>query len=660
MNSGLNRKTTLWLIATLLLAMSPQAVGMPLPVLVIVLLPLLWRIGAELQEWQPLPALVRHSATVAALAALFLSYGDLSGRRAAVSLLTVMLSLKLVECYRIRDARLIISFSLFLCATQFLFAQGVLMPLYAAVTVIMALVTLTRLQRAEAWQHDVKPATVKASVLSELSFSLRLLALAVPIGLAFFVLFPRLATPLWGIPDSTLDSKSGLSDSMSPGSIQTLFMDDSPAFRVQFSGSVPPLQELYWRGPVFWRYDGSTWKGDFYGRNIEAAPVPVSGERAWDYSVQLEPNERNWLFALDYPASIPSDARLTMDFQLIRERPVIQLIQYGIVSNPGFTDTPKLSAPLRFRALDLPENRNPRAWRLVQKWRRETPGDADFVQRVLDHFNQEPFHYSLEAPLLGADAVDEFLFDTRTGFCEHYASTFAVMMRMAGIPARVVTGYQGGWYSELGNYLLVRQSDAHAWTEVWLNDGGWTRVDPTSAVSPLRVQRGSFGALNAPRHLLDYSWLRSLKNSSDVVQQRWNDWVIEYGAGRQARLFDSFGLERTTPAVLVSVLFLVIAVFSAIVFPIVMRIKGPGYKDPVQQAWQKFLHRLAKAGFRGQPSDGAIELGVAAARELPADARAIHRIANLYTRSRYAPAPPPYSELKHAIRDFRPNKKIRG
>jgi transglutaminase-like putative cysteine protease len=633
---------------------------MPLPVLAVVLAPLLWRIGSELREWRPLPALIRHSATVVALAALFLSYGDLSGRRAAVSLLTVMLSLKLVECYRIRDARLVICFSLFLCATQFLFAQGVLMPLYAAATVIMALVTLTRLQRAEAWRHEDKPPKVKVSVFSELAFSLRLLALAVPIGLAFFILFPRLATPLWGIPDSTLDSKSGLSDSMSPGSIQTLFMDDSPAFRVQFSGPVPPIQELYWRGPVFWRYDGRTWKGDFYGRNIEAAPVPGPGERAWDYSVQLEPNERNWLFALDYPVSIPSDSRLTMDFQLIRERPVIQLIQYGIVSNPDFTDMPKLAAPLRFRALDLPENRNPRAWRLVQQWRLETPGDADFVQRVLDHFNQEPFNYSLEAPLLGADAVDEFLFDTRTGFCEHYASTFAVMMRMAGIPARVVTGYQGGWYSDLGNYLLVRQSDAHAWTEVWLDESGWTRVDPTSAVSPLRVQRGSFDALNSPRHLLDYYWLRSLRNSADVIQQRWNDWVIEYGAGRQAQLFASFGLEHMTPARLVGALFVVISVFSAIVFPIVLRIKGPGDKDPVQQVWQKFLRRLDKAGFRGQPSDGAIELGAAAALALPANAQAIQRIANLYTLSRYAPAPPPFSELKQAIRDFRPNKKNRG
>jgi len=229
-------------------------------------------------------------------------------------------------------------------------------------------------------------------------------------------------------------------------------------------------------------------------------------------------------------------------------------------------------------------------------------------------------------------------------------------MRMSGIPARIVTGYQGGWFSELGNYVLVRQSDAHAWTEVWLDQSGWTRVDPTAAVSPLRVQQGSLGALGAPRHLLDYSWLRGLRNSADVVQQRWNDWVIEYGAGRQARLFAPLGLDHMSPVMLVSVLFLAIAVFSVIIFPIVLRIKGPGHKDPVQQAWRKFLKRLEKAGVTALPSDGAIELAEAAAHALPAHSDAIHRIAHLYTHSRYAPVPPPFADLKQAILDFRPAK----
>ena len=230
------------------------------------------------------------------------------------------------------------------------------------------------------------------------------------------------------------------------------------------------------------------------------------------------------------------------------------------------------------------------------------------------------------------------------------------MMRMAGIPARIVTGYQGGWYSDLGDYLLVRQSDAHAWTEIWLPGTGWTRVDPTAAVSPLRVQQGSLGALNAPRHLLDYFWLRSLRNTADVVQQRWNDWIIEYSAKRQARLFAPFGMDRMTPALLTAALFIAIAVLSAIVFPFVLRFRGPGEKDPVQLLWRKFLKRLEKAGFESLPSDGAMELAGAASVRMPEQAEPIVRIAGLYTRSRYAAEPPPFSELRQAILEFRPNK----
>jgi transglutaminase-like putative cysteine protease len=651
------RITMLWVIATLSLAMLPQLLRMPLPVAAFALFPLAWRATAEVRGWRPLPNVLRHSLTGLALVVLFVSYGNLSGRRAAVSLLALMLALKLLEGYRIRDARLVVSFSLFLCATQFLFGQGIVMPVYGMATVIIALVALTRLQRNEAWAHqEGRAPVVKASLFSELSFGLRLLAVAAPVGLAFFLLFPRLGSPLWGIPDTTLDSKSGLSDSMSPGSIQQLFMDDSPAFRVTFEDAAPAASELYWRGPVFWRFDGRTWKGSFYGTNVKAVEQPAATSAPWSYTVQLEPNERNWLFALDYPATTPADTRLTLDYQLLRRHPVIQLLQYSVVSNPAFVDTPRLPVTLRAQALDVPEGSNPRTRQLMDRWRRETPGDRELVRRALEHFNQNPFNYSLNVPLLGQDSVDEFLFETRSGFCEHYASTFAVMMRMAGIPARIVTGYMGGWYNPLGGYYLVRQSDAHAWTEVWLPDAGWTRVDPTAAVSPSRVQQGSLGALSAPRHLLDYRWLRRARNSFDIFQQRWNDWVIEYGARQQARLFAPLGLDRATPAMLVSLLFAAIVLFGAILVPIVMRIRGPGRMDPIQIAWRRFLRRLESAGFAPRPSSGAIEMAAEASEILPHAATSIRHISELYTRCRYAPGVQPLPELQAAVKEFRPSR----
>ncbi|MGD8928049.1 MAG: DUF3488 and transglutaminase-like domain-containing protein [Lysobacterales bacterium] len=649
-------KTAWFTLATFTLAAFPQMLHMPLPVLAITLVPIGLRAGTEQFGWKPLPGWVRHILTALALVLLFTSYGDLSGRRSAVSLLTVMLSLKMIEGYRIRDARLVVSFSLFLCATQFLFAQGILMLFYAAGTTILALIALARLQRQEAWGATAEPPALKASVWSELRFGLRLLALALPVGLAFFLLFPRLASPLWGIPETTLDSRTGLSDSMAPGSIQQLFMDDSPAFRVVFDGDLPPPEALYWRGPVFWQFDGRTWTSGFYGRNLEAATRPEPGPGEWDYSVQIEPNERKWLFALDYPIEAPPDTRLTSDFQLLRRDPVLQLMEYRIRSNPRFVDSPELPRTLRSLALELPEGYNPKTRSLVESWRSEYDGDEALVRHALDYFHNEPFHYSLDAPGLGHDSVDEFLFDTREGFCEHYASAFAVMMRMAGIPTRVVTGYMGGWYNTLGHYMLVRQSDAHAWTEVWLPETGWSRVDPTAAVSPTRIRSGALGALAAPRHLFDFPWVRRLRNSADIVQQRWNDWVIEYGARSQARLFDPLGLKHASAPILIAILAAATALLTLAVFPLVMRTRGPGRKDPVQNLWRRFLKRLKAAGYEAPPSSGALELAAAAGARLPGHAQAIHRIAELYTLSRYAPRPPPLEALREALRAFRPKR----
>lgn len=648
-----------WVIATLAIAMAPQVPRMSALVAVMSLAPLVWRLAAELNDWKPLKSLVRYAATAMSLIALVVSTGGLFGRRASVSLLAAMLALKLLECERIRDARLIVSFSFFLCATQFLFTQGIFMLVYGVATIIVGLVALAQLQRQEAFEPLGAVPSMQASMLSDLAFSLRLLLLAVPIAIAFFLFFPRWATPLWGVPESSLDAKSGLSDSMSPGSIQNLFMDDSPALRIDFEGRQPEPSELYWRGPVFWQYKDNTWTSSFYGRNIAVETMPDDRRARWRYTVQLEPNERNWLFALDYPTLAPQNSRISMDFQILRRQPVTQLLQYRMASNPDYVDTPELQVTLRSMALELPDGLNPRTRELMDRWRSETPDARALIQRVLRHFNEQDFHYSLEAPLLARNAVDDFLFNTRTGYCEHYASAFAVMMRMAGIPSRVVTGYQGGWYSELGKYLLVRQSDAHAWTEVWLSAEGWTRVDPTAAVSPLRVEQGSRGAISAPRHLLDYHWVRTVRNGVDLLEQRWNDWVIEFSAQGQARLFASLGLDYLSPAGLVTVLFALLGVLSLLLLPLIFRTVGRGDKDPVKRAWQKFLRRLKKAGCLHQASLGAMELAFSASNRLPANLTEIYHIANLYNRHRYSTEPPGPGEIQSAVRNFHPRYRGR-
>lgn len=651
------RKALYWMMATLTIALIPQLTRMPIPVLFFAIAPLVWRLLSETRGWKPPRGLIKHGLTMAALATLFVSFGNLSGRSAAVSLLAVMLSLKLMECYRIRDARLLISFCLFLAATQFLFDQGILMPIYGVTVVATALIALSCLQRNEAWANQGEPPQLRVSLWAELGFSMRMLGLALPITLAFFVLFPRLPSPLWGIPDTTLDSQTGLSDSMSPGSIQNLFMDDSPAFRVTFDGAVPDNEDLYWRGPVFWNYDGRTWKPGWMQSRVPAPVVSETSQNSWDYTVQLEPNERKWLFSLDYPVQAPADSTLTADYQIIRRKPVLQLTEYQLVSNPNHRDAVDLPATFRMAALDLPEDLNPRTLQLVKRWRQQFPDDVSLINHALQFFNTESFYYSLEAPLLGINAVDEFLFDTRMGYCEHYSSSFAVVMRMAGIPARIVTGYLGGWYSPLGEYMLVRQSDAHAWVEVWLHGEGWSRIDPTSAVSPSRIRQGSLGAIPAPRHVLDFSWLRTTRNSIDIVQQRWNDWVIDYGANRQARLLSPFGMTHLAPSTLIALLGVVIAILAVVILPFVMRIKGPASRTPVQKIWVVFLKKLKSLGVEPLPSAGPNEIAAQASAHVPAFSQEFTHISGLYRRYRYSSSPPALQDLKQAVKAFDPKKR---
>jgi transglutaminase-like putative cysteine protease len=642
-----------WVIVTLVIALLPQLSTMAPHLIPITLFPVAWRLMAEVRGWKPLNIVLRIGITAVTSWALVMTYGSLIGRRAAVSLLSLMLALKLLETFKVRDARIVASLSLFLCATQFLFSQGMLMVVYGAASLITALVSLALLHRAEAFKPVGEAPVSGMNMFSELKFSARLLALAMPVALALFLLFPRWGSPLWGVPEQALDSKTGLSDSMTPGSIQDLFMDDSPAFRAEFHSVIPARSQLYWRGPVFTHFNGETWSVDFYSRNIPAESKAEISTSPWHYTVQLEPTERHSYFALDYPALVPPGVSLTMDYQLYSRRSVTSLKSYEMLSNPAFTDSPTLKSTLRSAVLALPAGFNPRTRELMQEWRSEVSDERELVQRALQHFFTEEFHYTLNPPLLSNDTVDEFLFETRRGFCEHYASTFTVMMRMAGIPARVVTGYQGGWYSEIGNYVLVRQSDAHAWSEVWLEDSGWTRVDPTAAVAPSRIERNALEALGGRRHALDFAWLRGFRNGIDLLERVWNDWVIRFDSGLQSNLLQAFGIDRLGARELVIILTVLVGLLTAIMAPLILRMRRGTRKDRVGKAWIRFRKRLESAGAELSHSMGPRELADSAAGQITEKSAEIHDIADQYTRLRYAQSKPDENEFEQSVRAFR-------
>ncbi len=651
----LKRAGILWVIATLCISMLPQLITMPRHLMVVTLLPVAWRLLTEFRNWKPMSLLLRILATAFTVTVLVGTYGSLMGRRAAVSMLVLMLSLKLLETFRTRDARIVASLSLFLCATQFLFSQGILMILYSIACLLSALIALMYLHRREAFENIADPGEADGNIYSELGFGARLLALAFPIGLVLFLFFPRWGSPLWGLPEDALDARSGLSDSMSPGSIQSLFMDDSPAFRVKFEGPVPTQGELYWRGPVFWNFDGRAWRPSYLSHNLKADDKPDPAIAPIRYEIQMEPTEQHWIFALDYPALVPTGTRLTIDYQLLSKQPITQLHDYVMASDPDFSDSPNLRQTLLKAALGLPAGFNPRTLQMMREWRQEATGDAELVRRALTYFNQMQFRYSLNPPLLSQHSVDEFLFDTRSGFCEHYASAFTVMMRMAGIPARVVTGYQGGWYNTIGAYLLVRQSDAHAWSEVWIRGSGWTRIDPTAAIAPSRIEQGAMASLDQRRHMFDFEWLRDARNTFDLFQRGWNNWVVAFGSESQSRLFTKFGWERLDSARLVITMIAAILVISSAIFmlmPILMKFRSSRKQDPVLRLWQKFIRELGRAGFTALPSMGPMELAANANGQLKYEGDAIIRIAGLYALCRYSADSGSRLELAELVNRF--------
>jgi hypothetical protein len=307
-------------------------------------------------------------------------------------------------------------------------------------------------------------------------------------------------------------------------------------------------------------------------------------------------------------------------------------------------------------ALKLPQSYNPRTLELVANWRAETADDAEFARRVLAWFNQEEFRYTLNPPLLSRHSVDEFLFDTRAGFCEHYASAFTFMMRAAGIPARVVTGYLGGWMNGLGNYLLVRQSDAHAWSEIWLEGRGWTRIDPTAAVAPSRVESNSLDALGARRHMFDFAWVRSLRNGFDLLERGWNDWIITFDAVRQSGLLGRFGIESLGARGLVMILSGVVGLMSLVLLVLLLR-RHLGGGDRAGRLWAAFRAQLASAGVPGTSAMGPLELSARASRLWPQNSAAIREFTAAYLHLRYADQAQDDQELRQAWQRLRRHRK---
>ncbi|MEO7558401.1 MAG: DUF3488 and transglutaminase-like domain-containing protein [Gammaproteobacteria bacterium] len=652
-----NHRAVLWVGGALAFAAAPQVLNLPIWLSLLSLTLGLWRLQIAQRGWPLPPKRLYLLLALLSLGGVYVQFGTVLGRDAGVALLTVMLALKLLETRTQRDCMLLVFLGYFLCITSFLYTQTFFIALY----ILLAVWALTA-----ALIHLNQPAGDPA-----LRFNLRLagslLVQALPFMLVLFILFPRVQGTLWTLPrDARGGASTGLSEEMTPGNISSLARSSAVAFRAAFNGRLPEPAERYWRGPVFWFADGRNWSP---GRGATAGTVELTVfGQPLDYAVTLEPHQKSWLLALEMPASIPASANLTADFQLRAITPVESRVRYELISYPRYR-TGALSPADLARALQLPRDANPQTRSLAKSWRANFPDDEKIVAQALAYFRGNPFFYTLNPPPLrtgpGDNPVDEFMFGTRRGFCEHYSAAFTTLMRAAGIPARVVTGYQGGELNPLGDYLIVRQSDAHAWAEVWLKERGWVRVDPTAAVAPQRIERGgtmlddlaeSGGFFSDPRQGLFGEALLKLRMGFDSANYQWAQWVLGYNTSRQSELLAHLGLDRLGydsmalglgMGVSLTLLFIAFAVYSLLLIR-----RRP--KDPIAQLYRSFCAKLAKRGIVRAPAEGPQDFAARAATHFPQHAPQIYSISQLYSALRYANRYPEraFAELRNYVRSF--------
>ncbi|WP_079220836.1 transglutaminaseTgpA domain-containing protein [Stenotrophomonas maltophilia] len=639
----LDRNARGWTLASAALALLPLLLQLPGPLAALIAVAGVATAALSLRGVLPIP--VRLLLVLAMLGAIVWQMGAVRpGRDTGCALLAAMLAIKSSELRSVRDARSLLGFALFAPFAAFLLDQGPLTTLLAALAGVTALLALQRLAHNEGRSAPL-PLTGQVRGVG------RLLLIGLPLALACFWLFPRLTSPLWGVPERAVGTP-GLSESMEPDQWLDLMADDTPALRVQFFGAAPQPEQRYWRGPVLSRFDGHVWTRD---RNADYRPMPqVAHEgQGWDYQIDYEPTDRRLLVALDLPTAAPEGAMLNAEMSLASQRTLSALSRWRLHSAPAARFDADLPDNQRRAALQLPANFNPRTAALARQWRQEAGNDdAAVVRRALDWIKAD-FSYTLVTPPPGRDPVDEFLFGYKAGFCQHFSSAFVVLMRNAGVPARVVTGFAGGTRNRVGDYWVVRRMDAHAWAEVWLPQRGWVRVDPTAAVAPERIldtledRLPEGGDLN-----LQQRWLQA-GQLGDWLRRGWNDLVLSFDARRQQQLLQPLGLDDLGPGQLLAGF--VAAAVLALGWMAWLLARGERERDPLLRAWHRLGRRYARLGLAREAHEPALAWAQRVHAQRPDPA--LIALSQRFAEARYAGT---RTELAPLLRDLRRHRPTSG
>ena len=556
-----------------------------------------WRMVASVRPIRLPGKFIRPLLALTLVAAVFARYHTLNGLAAGTYLLTLMAAIKLLETHARRDQYIVVGGALFMLLAACLERQTLLRtPLYVLEAWLCCAAFAVIGYAPEAGR---KTGGVGFDNRAAVLLAGRALLYSVPLAVVLFVFFPRLPGAFWSLPRSE-DAETGLSDTMSPGSISQLTSSYEIAFRAEFDGPPPPERERYWRGPVLHNFDGYTWSR-ITGPAYSAQPLEYLGT-GYRYRVSLEPSQQRWWFSLDTVDGTPdSKVYFSYDYELIAAEPVTSLTSYTATSHTATRPKEPLSNLARHIETRYPHGRNPRSTQLAREMRGHVDSDRAFVDAALDYFRKGGFVYSLTPPLLDYNSVDDFLFNTRSGFCGHYASAFVMLMRAGGVPARVVTGYLGGEWNPIGGYFVIRQSDAHSWAEVWLEGRGWTRVDPTAVVEPDRLTRGMLDLLpdagsTEARLLRASPALARLLQRWDAVNTWWNDHVLKFDYHSQLQLLSRLGIRSPDLSTLGWCFVATLLAWLSWIAWHVGRSPSRPRSDRLARAYTRLCRKLARAG----------------------------------------------------------------
>ena len=605
-----------------------------------------WRMLGAWRGWRQPGRRTRWLLGAAAMIGVLGTFRTINGVEAAAPLLLLLSMVKLMESKGLRDYFFVCVLAYFLGVANFLYDQTVPLALYMVPAVWLTTTALLNVAHPDG----------ERSVWAGARSAGRLLLPALPVAAILFVLFPRMPGPLWGVGSFRHSGVTGLSPNMSPGEMSELAQSDAVAFRVKFDGQAPPRKLQYWRAMVLHDYDGRTWStGNLPW--MRSMHVTTRGS-AIAYDVTLEPNNLATLYALDAPVEVPNDAGLSASLEIDTRTAIMERRLYHAVSYTDYSYGADMPKWMLHRDLALPDG-DTRAKDLAQRWRNSASSPEQVVADAINMFHDQPFAYTLQPGTLNdRNQIDQFLFDRRRGFCEHYAGAFVFLMRAAGIPAHVVIGYQGGDLNPLDGYYMVRQQDAHAWAEIWLQDRGWVRVDPTAAVDPARVENGVDAALPADELTMfsTHPWLLDLRHSWDAVNTAWDEGILAYGPELQEKVFSRLGLEYGNWIQLAVVLLLLVGACMGAFWAYLAWEKRSPRQPKVVREYARFCRRLTARGLPRLPHEGPLDYATRVAKQRPDLEEPLMEITAAYIELRYIER----GDLQHFTRLVRAFKPVQS